>query len=177
MKRAEGRDRLEHSHQVAEDPRAKLVPVHVQRAERELAEAQRRSDALNLATESAVDELLADVSEAVLEAARTTRARSAEEVRAAAAMVAAAVDRLEAGLSAAKWASEPGTKRWRQALRQVTVGQGNSAIAIDTMLHALEALPEVLLDLRVADEEEEAAAVRFGHPQEMPVLKGTIGLT
>jgi hypothetical protein len=169
LREAEAADRREHAGQVAADPGAKLTPKHVQRAQRGLEDAERRHVALIEAVENATNELLeigSAESEKLIAAARATRERAVEEVAAAVEKIAACVDRLERGVSIARWSTAPDSRRWKVGLRRFPVGRRHGGTPVGQLLEMLSLLPGVLAEVQTPDEQdEEAPTIKFGWPK------------
>jgi hypothetical protein len=158
-------DRAEHARTVARSPNAKLEPTNAERAERELADAKRRYEALCTAVETAADELFetggADADK-VAEAARTVRERSVARVERAAQEVAQAVDELQAALGVAAWSAQPSSRKWRVALGTATIGRRHGGIPIAQVVEALRELPAILEAQQLPAERTEEPTITFG---------------
>jgi hypothetical protein len=79
----------------------------------------------------------------------------------------------------ARWAADPGQRRWRLALRTIRIGGPNSGIEVARMLDALSQSAGVLREQRLPDEVEPEPTVRFGWPaagERMPTFEGQPGV-
>jgi len=116
-----------------------------------------------VAVEQAADELY-DLAPGeaprVIEAARRTRERAVRTIAEATAQIERALDDAESALSLSRWASEPGNKRWKVALRTLELGQPR--VRLDRVFAALEALPDALEAQPLPGEEQPEPTVTFG---------------
>jgi hypothetical protein len=160
VKAAEQRDRVEHAKAIARSRSAVLEPKHKAGAEEALEAAERRYQALILAVEdstAALLEIAEDEAGGVAVVARRQREASAADIRRASEQVIAALDSFEQVLGAARWTSDPQTRRWRPALRTAEVGK----VRLDKVLASLDALGDWLEQLPLPGEEPEEPTIRF----------------
>jgi hypothetical protein len=164
LSEAERRDHRGHAAAIADDPSAKLKPVHRDRAAKNLEDARRTHGALVTAVEDAADRLVEigeDERERLTEVARKVRERSVERVERAAVDIERAIADEQAALSMARWAQDPTSKRWKVALASASIG--SPSIRIDRIVAGLAALAPWLAEQPVPGEEPEQPGVIFGH--------------
>jgi hypothetical protein len=121
-----------------------------------------RYNALVLAVEQQADEIFSvaeQEADQVREAARQQRERSASELRAASEQVNAALDSFEALLGAARFASDPGVRSWRVALRSAEFRRTR----LDEALRILAELGDWLERQPLSGEEPDEPRIVFGH--------------
>lgn len=136
---------------------------HAERAERELADAKRRYEALRLAVETAADELLevgAAERDKLIESARQARERAVAQVDRAASDIEQAIAEEQAALSVAHWAQDPTRRRWKVALASGEVGR--PAVRIDRLIAGNAALGPWLGDQPLPGEEPPERVIKFG---------------
>jgi hypothetical protein len=164
IKVAEQEDREAHATAVTRNPDTPLKPRRADSARRSLADAELRFEALATAVERAASALYERSSEEaprVIEAARRTRARDAEAITEAIALIERSLDSTEQALSLAKWVSGPNV-RWKVALRTLHAGRGSRNVGLDVALEAVAALPELLRSQPLPGEEQPEREVKFG---------------
>jgi hypothetical protein len=164
VRQAQARDRARNAEAVAKNRSAVLEDTHAAAAREEVETAQRRYEALTVALQQAIKSYTTAAepeAERLVEAARRQRQESAAAIREASAQVVAAIDNFESLLGAAKWASNPTTRRWKTPLRTGKAARTN----VGELLESLDALGDWVEAQPLPGEEQPEPGVAFGWGQ------------